>query len=310
MHPTLHRDLPVTLAFVALLASAVHVVHAAAQGPTNERRGPLMLADEEFWGDTERTRDAVVAEFAKSDFHGILLDGPKRVSLTSRNSLPIMGYFVRSLEDDRLLNQERQMVVVAVNQRTGQVLSGMALQSGKIPAPQAKTPRNPANGTQVNMFNFDLRQTLSMPWASGWYRVTVLLGRFISNTVVVELAGEGGAAMPAATGGSARIELLRTGTGRSGCKVSGQLVLDAPTSAAVAPANVTLLVTSLRTPGPWTVTLDAAPTGQERLGGRFGADLMRSSEMPHVPDLYFVYAFSRWAAAGPVQCRVGGKLAP
>jgi hypothetical protein len=62
------------------------------------------------------------------------------MSLASRNSLPIVGYFARSLEDDRLLNQERQMVVVAVNQRTGQVLSGMALRSGKIPAPQ-RAPR-------------------------------------------------------------------------------------------------------------------------------------------------------------------------
>ena len=200
------------------------------------------------------------------------------------------------------------MVVVAVNQRTGEVLSGMALQSGKIPAPQKEPPRNPGKGTQVNMFSFDLRQTLSMPWASGRYRVTVLLGRFISNTVVVELVGQGGAAMPASTGGPPRIELLRAGTGSLGCKVSGQLVLDAPTPA-VAPANVTLLVTGLRTPGPWTVTLDVTPTGQEKLGGRFGADLMRSPAMPHVPDQYFVYAFSRWGTAGPVQCRVGGKQA-
>jgi hypothetical protein len=127
MRPTPHRVLSVTLAFVALPASTVNVVHAAAPGPTNERRGPLMLADEEFWGDTERTRDAVVAELAKSEFHGILLDAPKRVSLASRNSLPIVGYFIRSLEDDRLLEQERRMVVVAVNQRTGQVFSGRAL---------------------------------------------------------------------------------------------------------------------------------------------------------------------------------------
>jgi hypothetical protein len=168
-----------------------------------------MLADEEFWGETERTRDAVVAEFAKSDFHGIVLDAPKTVKLAGRGSLPIAGYFVRSLDDDRLLNQERQMVVVAVNLGTAEVLSGMVLQSGKIPAPQKEPPRNPSKGTQVSMFNFDLRQVLSMPWASGWYRMTVLLGRFISNTVVVELAAQGGAAMPASTGGSPRIERLR-----------------------------------------------------------------------------------------------------
>lgn len=266
-----------------------------------------MLADEEFWGDTERTRDAVVAEFAKSAFHGIVLDAPKTVRLASRSSLPIVGYFVRSLDAARLLNQERQMVVVAVNLGTGEVLSGMALQSGKIPAPQKEPPRNPGKGTQVSMFNFDLRQVLSMPWSSGWYRVTVLLGRFISNTVVVELAAQGGAAMPASTGGFPRIELLRAGTGSSGCKVSGQLVLNVP--APPAPANVTLLVTGLRAPGPSTVTVDVTQTGQERLGGSFGADLMRSPEMPRAPDQYFVYAFSRWGAAGPVQCRVGGKQA-
>jgi hypothetical protein len=268
-----------------------------------------MLADEEFWGDAERTRDALVADFAKSDFHGIVVDAPKRVPLASRRSLPIAGYFVRSLEDDRLLNQERQMVVVAVNLGTGEVLSGMALQSGKTPDPQKEPPHNPGKGTQVNMFSFDLRQALSVPWASGWYRVTVLLGRFISNTVVVELAAPGGGAMPASTGGFPRIELLRAGTGSSGCKVSGQLVLDAPASTAVGPTNVRLLVTGLRTPGPWTVTLDVTPTGQQKPGGKFGADLLRMQEMPRAPDQYFVYAVSRWGAAGPVQCRVGGKTA-
>lgn len=301
------RALLPTLAFVALLASAAHVVHASAQAPTKEGRGPLMLADEEFWGEAGRTRDAIIAEVAKADFQGILLDAPKRVSLAGRNSLPIVGYFVRSLEDDRLLNQERQMVVVAVNQGTGQVLSGMALQLDKMPAPQKEPPRNPGPGTKVNMFNFDLRQVLSVPWSSGRYRVTVLLGRFISNTVVVELVGQGGTVMPAPAG-PPRIELLRVGTGSSSCKVSGQLILDTATPA-VAPAKVTLLTTGLRAPGPWTVSLDVMPTGQEKLGGRFGADLMRLSAIPHVPDQYFVYAFSRWGTAGPVQCRVGGKQA-
>jgi hypothetical protein len=295
------------VACLAVLASAAPIAQAAASGPTDQKRGPLLLADDEFWADLERTRDAVVAELAKSDVHGILLDAPKRVVLAGRDTLPVAGYFVRSLEDDRLLDQERQMVVVAVNQRSGQLLSGMALQSGKLPAPQAAPPRNPGKGTTLNMFSFDLRRTLQLPWTPGAYRVTVLLGRFISNTVVVELAGEGSAAVAAAASAATHIELVRAGKGNSGCKVSGRLVLDSPTPAAEVPANIVLLVTGLRTPGPWTVPQATARTDDEKLAATFGIDLTRSPELPRAPGSYFVYAFSSWGAAGPVQCRLDAK---
>jgi hypothetical protein len=266
-----------------------------------------MLSDDEFWGDSERTRGAVVAQIAKSDFHGILLDAPKRVPLAGRDTLPVVGYFVRSLEDDRVLDQERQMVVVAVHQQTGQVVSGLALQPGKLPAPQATPSRNPGKGTKLDMFTFDLRRTLPLSWATGSYRLTVVLGRFISNSVVVELAGERGISTPASAGGSTHIELVRMGTGNSGCKLSGQLVIEAPRPPAAGLAKVVLLVTGLQNPGPWTVAQDVTSTGNDQPAGTFGGDLMRSAEMPRAPGSYFVYAFSSWGAAGPVQCRVGGK---
>jgi hypothetical protein len=311
---------------IAILVSTAYAAQASTPTPASAdpERAPLMLADEEYWGNFERTRGAVVADIAKSDFQGILIGAPKKVSVGGRENLPVVGYWVRSLRDDRVLSQERQMVVVATSQQTGRVFAGLALQNGKEPVAKAAPPGDPGEGTTLNIFTFDLRRTLGLPWESGSYRVTVLLGRFISNSVTVEL--EGGSAASAAAVANPPVRIPSTGPDRSfpedipakpgiellrkrgsGCQVASRFLFASPPHNPGVPARIALLLTGSRMAGPWTVTLEV-PTvskGKEYLGGHFTFDLTRSPEMPKIPQEYFVYAFAARGAAGPVQCQAG-----
>jgi hypothetical protein len=291
-----------TYASVILLASALLAGRASAGQPA-EASWPLSLGDEEYWGNVERTRDAVVAEIGKRNFQGILLGAPGRVPIATRQTLPVAGYFVRSLRDDRVLDQERQMIVVAVNQANGRSYTGLALASGKQPAAPADTGEDPGEGTTLNLFTCDLRRTLGLPWEPASYRVTMLLGRFVSNSVVVELVGAPGANVTASPVGNPSIQLVRKG--KSGCQVAGRLLPPGD-----GPTKVLVLATGARTAGPWTVAVDvpaASKTKQRQTAGAFAVDLLRAPDVPKGTQPYFVYAFGAGGAAGPVTCPAGRR---
>jgi hypothetical protein len=151
--------------------------------------GRLRLVDDEFWDDYQRTQGEVIAEIARDDYLGLVLDAPNRVSLGRRDTVPVVGFFARTLRDDRKIRQEERMLVAAVHQDTDELLIGLALDTGKVPAPSGPPPDmgEPGEGTTVNMFAFDLRQVLGLRWEASRYNVAVLLREFVSNAVTVDL---------------------------------------------------------------------------------------------------------------------------
>ena len=151
--------------------------------------GRLRLVDDEFWDDYQRTQSEVIAEIARDDYLGLVLDAPRRVSLGRRDTVPVVGLFARTLRDDRKIRQEERMLVVAVHQDTDELLIGLALDTGKMPAPSGPPPDmdEPGEGATVNMFAFDLRHVLGLSWEASRYNVAVLLREFVSNAVTIDL---------------------------------------------------------------------------------------------------------------------------
>ncbi len=150
--------------------------------------GPLLLNDDEFWGNCSRTEELVLSRIAKEDFQGLLIDGPERISVNQRDTAPVAGYFVRSLRNDLVMDQETQLLVAAVDLETNHLLAGLALDTGKLPGARPPKPTvDPGEGTVLNLFKTDLRRALNLPWQHGRYRIHALLREYLSNSITVEI---------------------------------------------------------------------------------------------------------------------------
>lgn len=166
--------------------------------------GGLELSDEEFWGDdVTRTRRAVLGRLQGQGFLGLLLDGPARVPMGSRDRVPLAGWHVRTLREDRTLDRESQMLVAALDLDTDDLRVGLALDTGK---PRTEAPplpeTDPGEGCISDMFAFDLRETLTLPWRPGRWRAAVVLRDRISNAVTIGIEATDAAA-PARPAGAA-----------------------------------------------------------------------------------------------------------
>lgn len=175
-------------AFAWLLQIPANNKNAARQ--KTQARGPLMLADDEFWGDCSRTEPEILPRLLREKFQGLLIDAPRIVRVDQRDSAPVAGYFVRSLRNDLTIDQEEQMLVASIDLETNVLSVGLALKSGKIRAPGPPAPTSdPGEGTTANLFKTELRRALNLPWQPGRYRVAVLLREFLSNPVTIEFTG-------------------------------------------------------------------------------------------------------------------------
>lgn len=152
--------------------------------------GRLGLKTEEFWGaDRRRTEDAVLEPvFAGEDPRCLIVDAPSVVRIDHRETLPLLGYFVRSDRDERTLRFNHAAVGVAVDLDTGDVHVHPLFDRGKMRAETPK-PQLPALSwiRQITFFDPDLRDALGLPWQPGRYSVSVLAREFLSNRVQVEL---------------------------------------------------------------------------------------------------------------------------
>lgn len=149
--------------------------------------GPLKLQDDEFWGDISQAESEALSLVSRR-FLGLVIDAPERVSINQRDTAPVVGCFVRTLRDDRVINQHAQMLVAAVDLETNSFSIGLALDTGKIPAPSTAPPTgDPGEGSTANLFRTDLRRALAIPWQPGRYRVATLLREYSSNPVTVTI---------------------------------------------------------------------------------------------------------------------------
>lgn len=150
--------------------------------------GPLRLTDAQFWTEPHRTEDAILDELSEKDFVGALLDGPARVDLERRSTLPLHGIWASTYRDNAQLDFDRQALVVAVRLESGQVFveRAMELKAARRTAPAGE--ETPPEGTTLRSFHLDLRRRLPLlPWRPGTLLVTLLVRDRTSNRVRVEL---------------------------------------------------------------------------------------------------------------------------
>lgn len=149
---------------------------------------PLDLSPDDYWGDFTRTRDQFRKLVSDSGFTGLRIDAPALVPLDKRETAPVVGYYARTLREDLEVSAERQMLAAALDLSSKRLHVGLALDTGKTPAPQ--TPpggRDPGEGLTFNAFSSDLRMQLDLPWEKRKYLVALLLREHVSNPVLMEL---------------------------------------------------------------------------------------------------------------------------
>jgi len=176
---------------------------AAAAGGAVEH--PLGLADADFWGDYTRTQGQTLEDFDRIGFRGLLVDLPRTVALDAHETVPLVGWYVRTFREDRQRDLEGQAVVVAVDLRTGELRTALALDTGKHRPPPVPTDGlDPGDGARSEMFETDLRRVLDLPPGPGRYAVAVILQDWISNVVTTSLV-DGAAVSDTRAGGPATV---------------------------------------------------------------------------------------------------------
>jgi hypothetical protein len=292
----------------------------------------LGLETDDFWGDYRKQDKEIRAWILKGRFLGLLIGAPAIVDLSSRESLPLIGWYVRTLREDAGVDFDAQAVAVAVNLATNELTARPAFQSGKMPASSpALAAKDPGEGTAMTLVSADLRRALEIPWEPGKYSVTLVLRQRISNTVEVELQGAQPArkepakfvakevapdyrkssaspALPARTGialsltPSGKKQVLR---GSYRLPVFSHESRETRENPAGAILGLWLVLIGAKTPGPFTIPLklpvseisgNAAPLAS----GYFNLDLIALPGFPRGPMEYYVYAFHGNVAAGPV----------
>lgn len=150
--------------------------------------GELGLRDDEFWGDYTRTTDEVLDRLGERDFRGLVIDAPNLVAIDTRTTAPVVGWWIRTFREDRLLDAASQTLICAVDLATNELRAGLALDTGKTPAePLPPSDEDPGEGKLMEMIEADARGQIGLPWRPGRHAVTLLLRDKVSNTVTLQL---------------------------------------------------------------------------------------------------------------------------
>jgi hypothetical protein len=309
---------------------------------------PLGLADADFWGDYTRSQEKTLSHLGKTGFRGLVIDVPRTVALAQHNTLPLVGWYVRTFRQDMQRDLEAQAVVAVIDLRSGELRTAPALDSGKPrPSPVPSGNVDPGEGVRSEMFETDLRRAVDLPWTPGRFAVAMILQDWISNVVTTELAGRGSGGNsggggpvsiwpPPARGGDLPdfrrrpdspdlpdgpgIALAATPTVTVGrpliIRGSFRLPMPADEPRAVGvrgPGAVlpfALVATGTQDPGPFSVVLRVpADTVEGDLAvGYFAVDLVALHGIPRASGVYFVHALGRGATAPPLRVAVVGDL--
>lgn len=153
--------------------------------------GPFGLEDADFWERPFRTKDDVQARLSKEGATGVFVDGPARVPLDGRTSLPIVGCHVVTLREASRLSFDRNAVVVGVHLGDGRARAAL-VEPPRVRDPSAPRPEPddeaPGEGRVYKMFKLDAHARLpDLPWEKGRIVTTVLLRGQRSERVTSEL---------------------------------------------------------------------------------------------------------------------------
>lgn len=150
--------------------------------------GHFALDDDDFWDDPTKTKKPIIKKLMKAKKSGLVVDAPNLVPIPDRKTVPVAGIHIRTLRENYQLDQEKQLLAVAVDEDTNAFRVGPALGSGKTPGPRPLPPqRDPGEGFVGNMFICDLARQLGVPVRKGRYSVTMLVRDRLSNTCSVAL---------------------------------------------------------------------------------------------------------------------------
>ncbi len=153
--------------------------------------GPFGLADAQFWTAPYATKDAVRGKLLTDDFRGTLIDAPRQVAVTERDTLPLVGCWVATEAEVRSEPFERRAVVASVRLEDDRVFVDR-LNEPRV-RDDRKAPPAPPNSAGsdgdddeavfAHMFTADVRQRLALPWRESTLLTTLLHGKRASNRV-------------------------------------------------------------------------------------------------------------------------------
>ncbi len=152
-------------------------------------RGLFGLDDDEFWTDPLRNQSDATGRLSDDRVVGPRIDGPRRVALAARTTLPIALAYRESHATFARAPLEDWAVVCAIDPRDGwfaaRKVATDPLPPQARPDPTAPVSRGYASRCEV----FDLRERLGVPWRAGPLLVTVIVRDAASNRLRIEREG-------------------------------------------------------------------------------------------------------------------------
>jgi hypothetical protein len=149
--------------------------------------GFLALPDEHFWADPLEHQVEVSLDLVRSKALGVLLDGPGRVDLSRRGSLPLVVAQVATFADFDRADVGRHGVLSAVEVESGQAHAAPLQDQDMAPAGPAGQATPPKKGVGAQMWFAQARTRLGLPWSAGRWLLTVHVGDRASGRLEVLL---------------------------------------------------------------------------------------------------------------------------
>jgi hypothetical protein len=162
---------------------------------TNELEA-VRLPDSAFWeaGSQDHGLDPLVKKYKTSHF-GILVDGPREVMLSSRETLPLFTYYMGSYRATAKRDFPRVASIVVMAPERNEIhvaplleKRGESLLTGET-EPEANLPE----GYQMIFQMVDVRRRTELPWRAGRVISQVLLWDLLSNRLETKLVAGSGA---------------------------------------------------------------------------------------------------------------------
>ncbi len=149
--------------------------------------GFLALPDEHFWADPLADQVEVSLDLVRSKALGVLLDGPARVDLSARGSLPIVVAQVATYADFDRADAARHGVLSAIEVESGQARAAPLQDQEMAPAGPAGQATPSRKGIGAQLWFAQARTRLGLPWSAGRWILTVHVGDRASSRLEVLL---------------------------------------------------------------------------------------------------------------------------
>ncbi|MEM7152733.1 MAG: hypothetical protein AAF799_07815 [Myxococcota bacterium] len=151
---------------------------------TDERFG---LNDDEFWTDPTRTVMDVAERLWDQGRDSIAIDGPTRVEIDKRDSLPAMVVRAGTTQDIFTLDFNIHAFVTAMDLERNYFYVAR-INDDEDPEEEDELPaEEDLDGEMTDTATPDLREKLDLPWQTGRLRLTAIMRDRVSNRVDVQL---------------------------------------------------------------------------------------------------------------------------